>query len=94
MNSIGTHNRAATKDHGHSVARKRSKLAERWDRPHGSGLLIPAVAMEAVIKSVIGPNPPPTRKRMMESRNRTTPPFFFSTNTAAPDKNQPSEHHR
>src|SRR5208283_1709969 len=76
-NSKGTHNRAVMRDHGHNFASKRLTLARRCERHQNSGLSILAAAIEAVIRSAIGPNPPPTRRRMMESRIRTTAPYFF-----------------
>src|SRR5208282_5955498 len=76
-NSKGTHNRAVMRDHGHNFASKRLTLARRCERHQNSGLSILAAAIEAVIRSVIGPNPPPTRRRMMESRIRTTAPCLF-----------------
>jgi len=77
VNSKGTHNRAARRHDGHRFASKRLKLAERCERHQISGSSILAAAIEAVIKSVIGPNPPPTRRSITESKHRITAPCFF-----------------
>ena len=76
-NSKGTHNRAARRHDGHRFASKRLMLARRCDRHQNNGLSILAAAIEAVIKSVIGPNPPPTRRSITESKHRITAPSYF-----------------